>query len=157
MKSKKIVSILIIIVAALSFSGCTSNTTDKAYNNDSEISSLKDDFQLNSSTETSANAVYKGKYKLSGCKTIWKFESDSDYDLEVPYTLSVKHGKAKIVLISPDNKVTTLVENTDKATPANATSLTVPIKKGSNRIKIVGYDKADVEIEVHIDKGQFMK
>lgn len=36
-----------------------------------------------------------------------------------------------------------------------ATSFTVPIKKGKNRIKVVGYEKADIDIELHIEKGTF--
>lgn len=59
-----------------------------------------------------------------------QYESSSDLDLKVPYFLSVKSGKAKIVLISPDNTVINLVENTNKATMKGTASLTVPIKKG---------------------------
>ncbi len=95
--------------------------------------------------------------KLSGSGTIWAYESSSDFDLKVPYILSVKSGKAKIVLISPDNTVVNLVENTDKATMKETTSLTLPIKKGNNRIKLVGYKKADIDIELHIEKGTFEK
>ncbi|MCW6060831.1 hypothetical protein LAV35_10680 [Clostridium sporogenes] len=77
--------------------------------------------------------------------------------MKVPYILSVKSGKAKIVLISPANTVVNLVENTDKATMKGTTSLTLPIKKGNNRIKLVGYKKADIDIELHIEKGTFEK
>lgn len=101
--------------------------------------------------------MYKGKLKLSGSGTIWTYESSSDINLKVPYLLSVKSGKAKIVLISPDNTIVNLVENTDKATMKGTTSLTLPIKKGENRIKLVGYKKADINVELHIEKGTFEK
>lgn len=77
--------------------------------------------------------------------------------MKVPYILSVKSGKAKIVLISPANTVVNLVENTHKATMKGTTSLTLPIKKGNNRTKLVGYKKADIDIELHIEKGIFEK
>ncbi|WP_259473383.1 hypothetical protein [Clostridium estertheticum] len=44
-----------------------------------------------------------------------------------------------------------------KPSPYRPASLTVPIKKGNNRIKVIGYEKADIDIELHIDKGTFKK
>ena len=35
------------------------------------------------------------------------------------------------------------------------TSITLPIKKGDSRIKIIGYKKADIDIKLHIDEGTF--
>ena len=135
--------------------GCGNNTMDKVYNDNSKIASESNTFGLDESEEAIESGTYKAKLKLSGSGTIWEYESDSDVDIEVPYILSVKSGKAKIVLISPDNTVTNLVENTDKATMNGTTTITVPIKKGNNRIKVVGYKKADIDIELYIEQGTF--
>jgi hypothetical protein len=135
--------------------GCGNNAMDKVYNDNSKIASESNTFGLDESEQTIESGTYKAKLKLSGSGTIWEYESDSDVDREVPYILSVKSGKAKIVLISPDNAVTNLVENTDKATMNETTTITVPIKKGNNRIKVVGYKKADIEIELYIEQGTF--
>ncbi|APC42691.1 50S ribosomal protein L7ae [Clostridium estertheticum subsp. estertheticum] len=158
MASKKGIVLLTMTIIMISlFIGCGNNTMSKIYNDDSKIANVSDTFGLDESEETIESGIYKGKLKLSGSGTIWAYESSTDFDLQVPYTLSINGGKAKIVLISPDNKVVNLVENTAKATIKGETVLTVPIKKGNNRIKVVGYEKADINIELQIDKGTFKK
>jgi hypothetical protein len=155
--NKRIVFIAMTFMIISLLIGCGKNTMDKVYNDSSKIASVSDTFGLDESKETIESGIYKGSLKLSGGGTIWTYESSSDLDLKAPYFLSVKSGRAKIVLISPDNTVINLVENTNKATMKGTASLTVPIKKGNNRIKVVGYEKADIDIELHIEKGTFKK
>ncbi len=164
MKSKrKIFLIVVAVVVAISiismknylFIGVGNSTMNKVYNDNSKIADVFDTFGIDESKQTIESGSYKGKLKLSGSLTVWSYESSEDIELEVPYTFSVKGGKAKIVLISPDNTVTTLIENTDKATVDGQTTLTVQIKKGINRIKLVGYKKSEIDVELHIDKGTF--
>ncbi|WP_032122963.1 hypothetical protein [Clostridium amazonitimonense] len=154
---KRMVLITMTIMIISLLMGCGNNIMDKVYNNNSKIANESDSFGLDKSEETVKEERYKGKLKLSGSGTIWTYESDEDFDLQIPYTLSVKSGKAKIVLISPDNTVVTLVENTAKANVEGKTTITAPIKKGTNRIKLIGYEKADIDVELNIDKGTFKK
>ncbi|KOY67466.1 hypothetical protein [Clostridium sporogenes] len=157
MTFKKIIAFIAMATITISLLVGCNNNMDKIYNDNSKIATEYDTFGLDKSDETIESGIYKGQLKLSGSGTIWTYESSSDINLKVPYLLSVKSGKAKIVLISTDNKVVNLVENTDKATMKESTSLTLPIKKGKNRIKLVGYKKADIDIELHIEKGKFKK
>ena len=158
MNYKKIIVFFAMInILMILFVGCNKSTIDKVYNDSNKIASVSDTWGLDESNQTIEPGIYKGSLKLSGSGTIWTYDSSSDIDLKVPYILSVKSGKAKIVLISPDNMVVTLIESTSKATMEGTTSLTVPIKKGNNRIKLVGYEKSDVDIELHIEKGIFKK
>ncbi|MCY6958678.1 50S ribosomal protein L7ae [Clostridium brassicae] len=159
MKSKKrIISIFMAIIIISLLIGCGNNTMDKVYNDNNKIADQSDTFGLDESEETIQSGSYKGKLKLSGSGTVWRYQSNKEFNLEVPYTLSVKSGKAKIVLISPDNTVHTLIENTERSTTTEGTmTLTIPIKKGINRIKVVGYKKADIDIELHIKQGEFEK
>lgn len=158
MKSKKRIALIVmtIIVTSL-FIGCGDTIMNRIYDDNIKIANKSDTMGLDESEETIESGAYKGKIKLSGSGTIWRYESSEDCDLKVPYVLSVKSGKAKIVLISPDNTVITLIENTGKATVNGTTTLTLPIKKGTNRIKVVSYRKADIDIELHIEKGAFEK
>ena len=154
---KRIVILTMTIIMISLFTGCGNNAMNKIYYDNSKIAKVSDTFSLDESKEIIESGIYKGKLRLSGSGTIWAYESSTDIDLQVPYTLSVNSGKAKIVLITPDNTVVDLVENTDKANIKGPTSITVPIKKGNNRIKVIGYKKADIDIELHIDKGTFTK
>ncbi len=154
-KKKMLIFISLIILISMLI-GCN-NTMDNIYNDNSKIVKEGDTFGLDETHEVAQNGIYKGIVKLSGTGTIWTYKSDKNLNLKVPYTFSVKSGKAKIVLISPNNKVTVLVENTGKNTEGEVKKLTIPIKKGNNRMKLVGYKKANITLEIHIDKGEFQK
>lgn len=157
MISKKKMLIFISLIISISMLIGCNNTMDNIYNDNSKIVKEGDTFGLDETHEVAKNGIYKGIVKLSGTGTIWTYKSDKNLNLKVPYTFSVKSGKAKIVLISPNNKVTVLVENTGKNTEGEIKKLTIPIKKGNNRIKLVGYKKANITLEIHIDKGEFQK
>ncbi|AKN30383.1 50S ribosomal protein L7ae [Clostridium carboxidivorans P7] len=135
--------------------GCSNDVADKVYDDNSKICKEYDTFGMDNSNEKVEQGLYKANLKISGDTTIWEYKSDKDFDLKVPYNLSVKSGKGKIVLISPDNKVTTLVEKSSKADNGGKESMMLSIKKGNNRIKLVGYKKADMNVEIHLDKGNF--
>lgn len=154
---KRILLFFMAIIMGTLLIGCADTSMNVLYNNNSEIAKDYNSFSLNRCEETVDKNVYKGKLKLTGHIIIWDYESDTDLDLEVPYKLLVKKGKAKIVLISPDNKVVTLIENTSKSSNKENTSIKLPIKKGNNRIKLVGFDNADIQVELHIDRGTFSK
>lgn len=152
---KRIILISMVSMIISLFIGCGNNSMDSIYDDNSKIANESDSFGLDKSNETIETESYKGYVELSGSGTVWRYKSNEDFDLEITYNLSVNSGKAKIVLISPDGTVVTLVENTEKAIMEGETSITLPIKKGDNRIKIIGYKKADIDIKLHIDEGTF--
>ena len=99
---------------------------------------------------------YSYSCSLSGTRTVWHYDAQKDSDIELNYLLSVtKGGKAKLVLITPDNEVITLVENTDNTVNTEMQSQTVSIKKGNNRIKIVGSNAPKLELKLRIEVGQW--
>ncbi|WPC44357.1 50S ribosomal protein L7ae [Clostridium sp. JS66] len=154
LKRKRTLIAAVIMVISL-FVGCSNDVADKVYDDNSKICKEYDTFGMDNSNEKVEQGVYKANLKISGDTTIWEYKSDKDFDLKVPYNLSVKGGKGKIVLISPDDKVTTLAEKSSKADNGEKESMMLSIKKGNNRIKLVGYKKADMNVEIHLDKGNF--
>ena len=91
---------------------------------------------------------------MTGTRTIWHYDAGSDIDVTFFYSLSVPAGgKAKLVLITPDNEVTILTENTDNATNSEMQSQTISLKQGNNRIKIVGYDAPKFELKLSVEVG----
>jgi len=159
MKSnKRIVLILMMSIISSLFMSCNNSSVDNIYYDNSEIAKEYDTFSLYDSDEQIVKeGSYRGNLKLSGSGTIWKYVSDKDTDLQVLYNLVVKDGNAKVVLISPDNNVVTITDNEEQITLDRMTSINVPIKKGTNRIKIVGYKNPNIKLELHIDKGEFRK
>lgn len=93
--------------------------------------------------------------KMQGMDIIWDYNTDEDIRRQMYYNLDVTSGKAKLILVEPDNTVITLVEkdssvsedsqvselstpdNFDETTSTEESMVTLDIKKGKNRIKIV--------------------
>ncbi|AKA68856.1 hypothetical protein [Clostridium scatologenes] len=152
-RERTLIATVAMVISLLA--GCSNDVANKVYDDNSKICKEYDTFGMDNSNEKVEQGVYKANLKISGDTTIWEYKSDKDFDLKVPYNLYVKSGKGKIVLISPDNKVTTLVEKSSKAGNGGKESMMLSIKKGNNRIKLVGYKKADMNVEIHLDKGNF--
>ncbi len=92
---------------------------------------------------------------FTGTKTLWRYTAEKDGDVTFSYSLSVDKGaKAKLVLISPDGGVTVLLENTDNAVAGEIQSQTISVKKGKNRIKIVGYEETGIDLVLRADVGR---
>ena len=76
-------------------------------------------------------------------------------ELDITYLLNVTRGKVKLVLISPDNSVTTLIERSKGSELVDYATNILQIKKGFNTIKIVANDNASFEFDIRIPKGEF--
>lgn len=85
--------------------------------------------------------------KMTGMDTIWKYQADEDQVLQMHYNLDVTDGKAKLVLITPDDTIVTLAEqdssmfqecaSQETGTPPPESTAELTLKKGTNRIRIV--------------------
>ncbi len=93
--------------------------------------------------------------KMTGMDTIWKYQADKDMTLQMHYNLKVTAGKAKLVLITPDDTIVTLTEqettaysNTETLDTESTAELT--LKKGTNRLKIVCEKGTAFSLSFHI-------
>lgn len=145
------------ILLVLILSGCSNNSMNTLYSNDKKIASDSNSFNLNSDKQSIDGQAYNGKLEFEGMDTLWKYKADKDYKIDISYLLSVAKGKAKLVLIYPDGTVTNIEENTDKAKPNELSTTSLTLLKGENRIKLVGANKAQIDLEVKISEGEFEK
>lgn len=159
MKHKNLIVISLLSISMfIGFIGCgDGDITSAIYTNDKELAATYDSWSLFNNNQSIENNEFNGTYELSGCGTIWKYSSDEQVDLQVPYNLTVKGGKAKLILITPDNEVKTLVENTSKSPVKDECTFTLPLEKGLNRIKLVGSNKTNIQVQLKIDEGIFQK
>ena len=89
---------------------------------------------------------------FSGTKTIWSHQAKDDINIKLSYMLSVTEGgKAKLVLTTPDNEVIIIAENTNNSVMSEMKSETITLKKGNNRIKIVGQDSTKLQLKLNTD------
>jgi hypothetical protein len=133
-------------------SGCNHNDL---YSDDAKIAKSADSYSAVMSIGNTEENEYSLSATMTGMQTIWRYKVDSDSEITISYMLSVSQGgKAKLVLITPNNEVIELAENTDNTETTEMQSQTIQLTKGNNRIKIVGYDKPKFELKLNVDVGQ---
>lgn len=148
--------IMIFIVLSMVLVGCSKNYMASIYNDNEKISSDANSFNLDVDKQSIDGQNFKGVIKkIEGMDTIWTYESDKDMELDMTYLLNVVSGKLKLVLISPDSSVTTLIERSKESEVVDYATNTLQIKKGLNRIKIVANKNTSIEFNIIIPNGQF--
>ncbi|GAA4653148.1 hypothetical protein GCM10023142_02860 [Anaerocolumna aminovalerica] len=150
---KKLVSI--VAIALLVLTGCTSNLMNSIYNNEEKITSDTNSYNLNEAEQKIEEQKFSGTIEFEGMDTIWTFNSEEDTEIDMTYLFKVSRGKAKLVLISPDETLTTLIETTKNSDAKDYAVNQIPIKKGLNRIKLVAANNAKIEFDININYGTF--
>lgn len=90
---------------------------------------------------------------MEGMDTVWKYEASEDTEVTFEWKLNVSSGKAKFVLIDPDGNLSTLVECKAESGGEQDGTETFEMKKGENRVKLVGAEKTSLEYEFTADEG----
>lgn len=148
--------VMIFIVLSMVLVGCSKNYMASIYNDNEKISSDANSFNLDVDKQSIDGQKFKGVIKkIEGMDTIWTYESDKDMELDMTYLLNVVSGKLKLVLISPDSSVTTLIERSKESEVVDYATNTLQIKKGLNRIKIVANKNTSIEFNIIIPNGEF--
>ena len=85
---------------------------------------------------------------------IWEFDAPKDLDVKIESQITVSSGKAKLVLIDPDDTVTILKEYTADSKAEQKYSETFRVKKGHNRMKLVAEKDTQIEFDISVDQGE---
>lgn len=137
---------------------CTGNTMAALYNNENKIAGDTDSYNLFEVQQTSRNRYFHAKVeKMEGIDTIWDYDASEDEELTMDCNLNVFRGKAKVILIHPDNSLETIIEMTENSEESGEIICPLSLMKGKNRLKIVAGEDTEFEIDIQIDKGTFDK
>lgn len=156
---KKIIALFLLCFIVISISGCKGEVDrNSIYDDDAEIAksddSHKSDLSVYSPNDNELSVFARA---FTGAKTLWRYTAKNDGEITISYSLSVSEsGKAKLVLITPDNEVIILSENIDNTETDEMQSQTVSLNKGNNRIKIVGYDDPVINLVLGVDVGELV-
>ncbi len=134
--------------------GCSISEFQKSiYNDDSKIVKQADSYSFKSRIGSTTNEKSDIKFAtFYGMDTLWSVEAKEETIVNLEYDLKIEKGDFKVILVSPDNKVSTLVYGT------KAGQQDLKLQKGSSRIKIVGRDaKGQVKLYMKGDKGLKIK
>ena len=148
---KKLKYVLLVILC-LCLTGCYNEYAETEYEDTEKIAATGDRYSKEISVFNHVNGEYiLTVSKFDGRETLWtkSYKEASEVMLEVSLVLS--EGQAKLVHIDEEDNVTTIVECTPENCAEEAVTVPVAIKKGKNRLKIVGYDCKDLELKMVFD------
>lgn len=157
MKKKKLIILPILLISIVLLTGCFKVIDfDTIYDDDKAISKSYNSFNMTNPQTNIKDNIFYGTLTLSGMKEIWDYTTDIDEEIELTYILSTDKGDAKLALIDDDGIVTTLIDTVDLEESDNERTITFPVTKGQNRIKLVGRD-AKINFSFEFDKGNLKK
>jgi uncharacterized protein YxeA len=143
-KGIMVLIVILVIVSGLFFQIMFSNTTyDDIYDNNNKITSIADSYAYRNRIGKNKNNETNLSFQLSGMETLWEIKSDHKTSILVDYFSQIEKGKLKLVIIQPDDSVQTIFEGSGEE------KVEVLLKKGSNRIKVVGKNaKGEINFKI---------
>lgn len=150
-KHKKLVLSLVISSITVVGIGCgpMNEYQNSMFDDESKIVKESDSHTYKSRAENNINEDKSIKFSsFSGTETIYELDCNNENE-EIVLNLktSIDKGDFKIVLISPEDKVTDIVIGT------NELNETFKLEKGTSRIKLVGKQSGG-KIDIRIDVGE---
>ena len=141
--------ILVVIGVCMLFTGCNNSFAEKEYNSSEKIAESEDHYAKKNSVFNPIEGGYSLKVsEFDGRETLWSKRFDDNKDIEIEIHLSLSEGSAKIVYVDENGEVLTIAECSSETTKEIDVTKTVSFTSGLNRIKIVGKDCADIELEI---------
>lgn len=144
---------LIITVSTVA-SGCVNVKPNNNYDAESVLVKDYDTVALESVKDTPNGPDYTGAVQLTGSSVIWTYDSPVNAEYKALCKMTVTTGKAKLIFIDAENKVTTLIECDASTSSDEPVAFILPATSGVNRIKLVGKDKATVQLSLDLDVGK---
>ncbi len=140
---------LLVVLLCLLLSGCNNEFARQEYDLAEKIAQTGDRYAKESSVFNPIDGGYSLTVsKFDGRQTLWSKTIKEEQDIEIDFMFTLSAGQAKVVHIDADGNVTTVLECVPEASTEELVTKTVSLKSGKNRLKIVGYDCEDVELQM---------
>ncbi len=145
----KKIKMLFVVTLCFCLTGCGNGFAKREYDSDKKIAKTEDRYAKEGSVFNPIEGGYSLTVsKFNGRQTLWSERLEGEQEIDIDFSFSISEGKAKIVHIDADGNVTTVLECTPDTSTEGYVTKEVSLKKGKNRLKIVGYDCVDVELEM---------
>ncbi len=136
---------MLALLAAFSVSVCGGSRIADLYDNEKEISSDSNSFNLDGIQQNIEGEKWTASVeRLEGMDTVWSCKAQETTEAEFSYEITLYSGKLKVVLIDPEGALTTLAE-CDAAGEQNAGE-SISLEKGESRIKLVAGEDTRFDI-----------
>ncbi len=129
--------------------GCSNKFAEKEYDSVGKIVENEDRYAKKSSVFNSIDGGYSLTVsKFDGRQTLWTDTLENSQSVEIEISFVLTEGQAKIVHIDAEGNVTTLIECTPETSTDGYVTKTVSMTSGENRLKIVGFDCENIDLEM---------
>lgn len=148
---KKIMLVLLCTVMVLT--GCAAFDAAAVYDDEKKIASRSNTYnKVNYKQVEVGDTVELSCQVFEGMDTIWTRTLKEDASMVMSYDMEVTNGKAKLVLILPDDSMETIAEVSQEQGTDAGEEITLELKEGLNRIKLVGGEDTSVKLEMTVSE-----
>lgn len=141
--------ILLIIVLCMFMTGCSNKFAENEYDSVEKIIESEDRYAKESSVFNPIDGGYSLTVsKFDGRQTLWSDTLENSQSVEIKFSFVLTEGQAKIVHIDAEGNITTLIDCTPETSTDGYVTKTISMTSGENRIKIVGYDCENIDLEM---------
>lgn len=148
---KKIILFLLCGALCLPFNACGRSFTYEDYNSEAV---LTNNFEKNTMQVAASSALgNKHKFsakKMSGLTTVVTKNLTAETTATINLSLSVEGGYAKLILLDPNETVTTLLECSKETETLGKLSGEVKLTEGANRFRLVACDAQEIALSLEI-------
>ncbi len=148
---KKIIVAFMLLLGVL-LTGCSNEFAKSEYDNNKLIAETADRY-----SKSAAVVNYNDDHltftagSFDGRQRVWSESYDSDRNILISLKFTLESGTAKIVHIDSDNNVEVITECGGGKTNDDIIVYNIAMSKGENRIKIVGYECKELNIDMKIN------
>lgn len=145
----KKLKLLLLVVFCCCLMGCNNEFAKEEYDNAEKIAASGDRYAKEMSVFNTIDGGYSLTVsKFNGRETLWTKTLEEEQEVAIDFSFVLSAGQAKVVHIDADDNVTTVIECMPETSTEEYVTKTVTMKKGKNRLKIVGYDCEDLELKM---------
>ncbi len=124
------------------------------YDNAEKLANNFSSYRMENAEQTIDGMRMSGTFeKLNGMVMFWTYEPAEDTVADIRYLLKVSAGKVKLVLVDGNNRIETVAEMTRQEKMEGSEAVTLSIRAGYNRLKLVGTQDAVVEFDIEMNAG----
>lgn len=147
--------ILLSMVLCLIMTGCSNGFAENEYDSVEKIVKSEDRYAKENSVFNPIDGGYSLVVsKFDGRQTLWTDTLEESQSVEIEFSFILTKGQAKIVHVDKDGNVTTVIECTPETSTDGYVTKTIFMPSGQNRLKIVGFDCENIDLEMLFSTSQ---
>lgn len=140
-----------ILLFCILMGGCSNAFAKEQYDDTDLIIGSADRYAKSMAImNTVDNKITFTAEKFDGRETIWSVLYEDYRNVDVEFTFKISSGKAKLVFIDSEGNLENIAEITPDSVIGDTMQYTALMREGNNRIKIVGYDCENLELNMEL-------